>query len=324
MAALVDKYSLNGVVKYVEFESKLSGLVDAMTAGGEMAVPGGGLGSLRPEEATALGELLEELRTQVANRRLLLTPAFQDLTAVARARHGRPVQAGALDDGALQVGAAPPCCSRRTPRPRPPPPQGFVNYRRFVATSAQRVAERAARAARRLASGASRSASSVLSAVAEGKPALSITRRRRPPRSARAACGRCARRARVRAPAAVRLKEVFRDDDKLRKGLVTRAQFYRELATAVRGFDFTPSEIGALEDEDAEPQVLDPQGAPWVKWVVFVGDVDRVFTLDDLEKRPTLDVEVEVVGARGTARRRVRCRSAAPRRAALTRRATCA
>ena len=307
MAALVDKYSLNGVVKYVEFESNLSALVDAMNAGGEMAVPGGGLGSLRPEEATALDELLEELRTEVANRRLLLTPTFQDFdrrrtSHVTADQFKRVLSMTGLfkSDAALAV-----LLKAYAATEGRHPPQGFVNWRRFVADVDPNASQSALPALPGAQSGkpalaASRSASSVLSAVAEGKPALSASLSASSP-----ALAQCTRDvptllAAVRAyvhQRRVRLKEVFRDDDKLRKGLVTRAQFYRGLATAVRGFDFTPSEIGALADEYAEPLVLDPQGAPWVKWVVFVGDVDRVFTLDDLEKRPTLDVEVEVASA---------------------------
>ena len=96
----------------------------------------------------------------------------------------------------------------------------------------------------------------------------------------------------------VRLKEFFRDDDPLHRGVVTRSQFYRGLRAAVDGI-VSAEEAEVLSDAyTAVGGALDTHGMPFVKWVEFVTDVDRVFVPEGLEKRPMADVAAETAAAR--------------------------
>ena len=320
MAALIDKYSLKGVVRYAEFEKAISSLIATMAGGGETAVPGAGLGALANQEASLLDDVLAACRTVVANRRLLLTPTFQDFdrrrtSHVTADQFTRVLSTSGMlppTDGGLQV-----LLKAYAATEGRHPPTGFVNYRRFVADVDPAMAGGSAVAAAASSSVApsglpaisgvtgaaptmkGSKSSSVLNAVAEGKPALSAS-------ASTPALSECARDTPTLLAAVrtyvhqrrVRLKEAFRDDDKLRKGMITRAQFYRGLNLSLGAFGFTPAEIATLADEYSSPSVVDGQGRPYVKWAAFVADVDKVFTLGDLEKTPCLDVAAEVTGAR--------------------------
>ena len=54
----------------------------------------------------------------------------------------------------------------------------------------------------------------------------------------------------------------------------------------------------AIRRYEADAKGRDAQGNPFVRWVAFVADVDRVFAPQGLEKRPAADCKAEVFAAR--------------------------
>jgi len=86
----------------------------------------------------------------------------------------------------------------------------------------------------------------------------------------------------------IRLQTFFEDQDKLRKGKLTKDQFYKGLTSAGQRLSenevvLLAGEYGCLDDTDAK-------GEPLVRWVDFCNDIDAVFTVSGLETQPNLDV----------------------------------
>uniref|UniRef100_A0A5K4FDT6 EF-hand domain-containing protein n=1 Tax=Schistosoma mansoni TaxID=6183 RepID=A0A5K4FDT6_SCHMA len=81
------------------------------------------------------------------------------------------------------------------------------------------------------------------------------------------------------------LKPGFHDFDRLRSGYVTRSQFERCLTAAgltrLDLHDLTPVQVNILVDRYVSS--TDPN---MVNWIKFVNDVETVFTLPELEKQP--------------------------------------
>ncbi|KAK4476031.1 hypothetical protein MN116_001261 [Schistosoma mekongi] len=81
------------------------------------------------------------------------------------------------------------------------------------------------------------------------------------------------------------LKPWFHDFDQLRSGYVTRSQFERCLAAAgltrLGVHDLTPTQANMLADS-----YMSSTNPNMVNWMKFVNDIDTVFTLPGLEKQP--------------------------------------
>nr|VZI49794.1 unnamed protein product [Spirometra erinaceieuropaei] len=87
----------------------------------------------------------------------------------------------------------------------------------------------------------------------------------------------------------IRLKGFFEDFDPLRSGRITKDQFMRALSNAsinrIGLHDLTPAQCNKLLENYISSE--DPKT---VRWLDFVNDVDTVFTLPELEKRPLVRV----------------------------------
>ncbi|KAH8865734.1 EF Hand type [Schistosoma japonicum] len=99
------------------------------------------------------------------------------------------------------------------------------------------------------------------------------------------------------------LKPWFHDFDQLRSGYVTRSQFERCLAAAgltrLGVHDLTPTQANMLADN-----YMSSTNPHMVNWIKFVYDIDTVFTLPGLEKQPltrVLPQELFIQPKRGTA-----------------------
>ena len=86
----------------------------------------------------------------------------------------------------------------------------------------------------------------------------------------------------------IRLATFFEDQDKLRKGKLSKAQFYRGLTSS--GHRLSEHEISLLGTEFAAFDDFDGDGVPLVRWQDFVNEIDTVFTISGLEQHPNLDV----------------------------------
>jgi len=86
----------------------------------------------------------------------------------------------------------------------------------------------------------------------------------------------------------IRLATFFEDQDKLRKGKLTRGQFYKGLTSS--GQRLSENEVKILASDYACLDDTDAGGEPLVKWTDFCSDIDAVFTVSGLETQPNLDV----------------------------------
>ncbi len=87
----------------------------------------------------------------------------------------------------------------------------------------------------------------------------------------------------------VRLDEFFKDYDKLRKGGITQSQFGRGLAQGQ--FGLSDQEVRTLYQEYQDDTQKDTFGQPFFKWTAFVDEIDRIFTIKNMDKDPTIDVD---------------------------------
>jgi len=86
----------------------------------------------------------------------------------------------------------------------------------------------------------------------------------------------------------IRLVTFFEDQDKLRKGKISRSQFYRGLTNS--GHRLSEYELSQLCTEFVASDDVDGDGMPLVRWNDFVKTIEQVFTIDGLEQQPQLDV----------------------------------
>ncbi|GMH66791.1 hypothetical protein TL16_g04508 [Triparma laevis f. inornata] len=86
----------------------------------------------------------------------------------------------------------------------------------------------------------------------------------------------------------VRLGVFFEDQDKLRRGKITKAQFHRGLASS--GHRVSEMEVAQLAAEYSSLDEVDGDGVPFVNWKEFVADIDSVFAITGLESNPNIDV----------------------------------
>jgi len=96
----------------------------------------------------------------------------------------------------------------------------------------------------------------------------------------------------------IRLGTFFEDQDKLRKGKISRSQFYRGLTNS--GHKLSEYELSQLCTEYASSNDVDGDGMPLVRWHDFVGYIEKVFTIDGLEQQPNLDVVSTIRSVRGS------------------------
>ena len=96
----------------------------------------------------------------------------------------------------------------------------------------------------------------------------------------------------------IRLVTFFEDQDKLRKGKISRSQFYRGLTNS--GHRLSEYELSQLCTEYAASNDVDGDGMPLVRWSDFVKEIEQVFTIDGLEQKPQLDVISTIRGIRET------------------------
>ncbi|GMI14317.1 hypothetical protein TrVE_jg2175 [Triparma verrucosa] len=94
----------------------------------------------------------------------------------------------------------------------------------------------------------------------------------------------------------IRLGVFFEDQDKLRRGKITKAQFHRGLASS--GHRISEMEVAQLAAEYSSLDDVDGDGVPFVNWKEFVADIDSVFAVPDLESNPNCDVVSTLRGLR--------------------------
>ena len=86
----------------------------------------------------------------------------------------------------------------------------------------------------------------------------------------------------------IRIRTFFEDQDKLRKGVITRSQFHRGLTSS--GNKLSDSELATLCQRFAASTGVDGHSNPLVRWVDFATDIDSVFTISGLDTNPEVDV----------------------------------
>lgn len=79
----------------------------------------------------------------------------------------------------------------------------------------------------------------------------------------------------------IRINELFKDSDPLRSGVITCSRFRQGLATLTD--KMTDGQFAELCQRYAHPTMKDH-----IKWKIFVGDIDKVFTDVNLERAPTM------------------------------------
>ncbi|CAN0066595.1 unnamed protein product [Ascophyllum nodosum] len=94
----------------------------------------------------------------------------------------------------------------------------------------------------------------------------------------------------------LRTLDFFRSDDPMRRGTMSRERFGRCLL--VTGFRFSPTELDVLCDAYPDESLTDDGGAPFVRYVRLLDEVEGVFGVRGLEKKPQCDVDASIKAAK--------------------------
>eukprot|EP00904_Undaria_pinnatifida_P007730 jgi/Undpi1/4087/HiC_scaffold_16.g07454.m1 len=98
--------------------------------------------------------------------------------------------------------------------------------------------------------------------------------------------------------ARLRMMEFFRDEDQMRSGTMSRENFGRDLLST--GFRISPVELETLCDAYADSVLVDKGGAPFVRYACLVEEVEGVFGVKELERKPECDVNASVKAAQAS------------------------
>ncbi|CBJ27458.1 conserved unknown protein [Ectocarpus siliculosus] len=96
----------------------------------------------------------------------------------------------------------------------------------------------------------------------------------------------------------LRTLEFFRCDDAMRSGSMSREKFGRNLLST--GFRVSPLELETLCEAYVDPNVSDKGGAPFVRYVRLVEEIEGVFGVRELERKPECDVDASVKAAQAS------------------------
>ncbi|CAM9632577.1 unnamed protein product, partial [Hapterophycus canaliculatus] len=81
----------------------------------------------------------------------------------------------------------------------------------------------------------------------------------------------------------------------MRSGSISREKFGRGLLST--GFRFSPVELETICDAYVDSNLYDTGGSPFVRYGRLVEEVEGVFGVKGLEKKPECDVEASVKAA---------------------------
>ncbi|CAM9343026.1 unnamed protein product [Scytosiphon promiscuus] len=96
----------------------------------------------------------------------------------------------------------------------------------------------------------------------------------------------------------LRMLEFFRCDDPMRSGTISREKFGRGLLST--GFRFSPVELETICNAYVDPDLSDKGGSPFVRYGRLVEEVEGVFGVRGLERKPECDVEASVKAAQAS------------------------
>ncbi|CAM9270699.1 unnamed protein product, partial [Ectocarpus sp. 13 AM-2016] len=96
----------------------------------------------------------------------------------------------------------------------------------------------------------------------------------------------------------LRTLEFFRCDDPMRSGSMSREKFGRNLLST--GFRVSPLELETLCEAYVDPNVSDKSGAPFVRYIRLVEEIEGVFGVRELEGKPECDVDASVKAAQAS------------------------